>query len=432
MKHLLQSFATTFAVQLANIASGIMAARLLLPEGRGQLAAIMLWPALIAAFGSLSVDQSVAYFAARDSDRVNVFVTSGLALAAALAAGGMIVGLFLLPVLFHGQGEATLGVAETYLLYIPLGGFGMLLGAARQGMLRFSSWNLLRLLIPVTVLLLIGLFFLFGWIDVASFAAANLLANAASVAVGAWLFYRDCRYSAAIDLAAVGQLLRYSVAIHIGLMISVLAQRLDQSVIALYLPPDELGTYVIAASVASMTTLLAGTIGALAFVKVASQPTPSAKTVLLGRYFRLTLFITLCGAVTIFILNPILVPLFYGAAFAPSIQLSRIMLLGTVPIALSTLMSAGFRAQNHTWVITYANLAGLVTAAALLFLLVPRYGVRGAAWALVAAQWAPCLVSLALSQKFTGASIAALTILTAEDIGLLRSSIATLRAVWRV
>ena len=42
------SFATTLYIQVLNIATGLIAARLLLPEGRGELAAQILWTGLVA------------------------------------------------------------------------------------------------------------------------------------------------------------------------------------------------------------------------------------------------------------------------------------------------------------------------------------------------------------------------------------------------
>ena len=44
MKDLFVSFIATGAIQLSNLASGILAARLLGPEGRGELAVVILWP----------------------------------------------------------------------------------------------------------------------------------------------------------------------------------------------------------------------------------------------------------------------------------------------------------------------------------------------------------------------------------------------------
>ncbi len=86
MKHLLFSFGGTAAVQLLNIATSILAARLLLPEGRGEMAVIMLWPAVIGTLGLFSLDQAVMYHTARRPADTGATLSLGLMIAAPLAA----------------------------------------------------------------------------------------------------------------------------------------------------------------------------------------------------------------------------------------------------------------------------------------------------------------------------------------------------------
>ena len=46
MRHVVQSFATTAAIQLLGLANAVLLARLLGPEGRGELALVLLYPVL--------------------------------------------------------------------------------------------------------------------------------------------------------------------------------------------------------------------------------------------------------------------------------------------------------------------------------------------------------------------------------------------------
>ena len=56
MKDVSGSFAATALIQALNIVSGVMLARYLLPEGRGELAAVILWPSVIAGLGQRICD----------------------------------------------------------------------------------------------------------------------------------------------------------------------------------------------------------------------------------------------------------------------------------------------------------------------------------------------------------------------------------------
>ena len=64
-----RAFASTFAGNLAiqglGAVSGVVAARILGPEGRGELAAVYFYPGIIALLGILSVPQAVAFEVSR-------------------------------------------------------------------------------------------------------------------------------------------------------------------------------------------------------------------------------------------------------------------------------------------------------------------------------------------------------------------------------
>src|SRR5215470_16531236 len=96
MKALIVTVLTTGVLQLANLASGLLAARLLLPEGRGALAIAILWPTTLAYLLLLGLSDAVTYYSAnRQEDPRRVFGAAlwlGLSLSAlAMLAGHWIV-----------------------------------------------------------------------------------------------------------------------------------------------------------------------------------------------------------------------------------------------------------------------------------------------------------------------------------------------------
>lgn len=402
MKHLLQSFGATGAIQLANIVSGVMAARMLLPEGRGQLAAVMLWPGLIAIIGLLSIDQAVTFHAAVRRDRISVIVVSGFALTSVLAVVSMLVCYFVLPFVLGAKYAAIYRSGQLYILFIPLNYFGLLLVAGQQGSLRVSLWNVLRALVPVAYVVTVGVFYAAGWADVAGFTIASLVANLVMVLVGLWFFSRDGSRSTRVDFDVIANLLRYGISVHLGVLIAVAAQRLDQTMIAFFLPPDALGVYVVAGSIASGVSLAAGTIGMLAFPKIAAQNTIEKKAILVGRYFRLTAFLTLTSALVVFAASPTLISILFGPNYVAAISLCRIMILGTIPAALTYLLVAAYRAFNRNTIVNYSMFVSLVTAGAMLAILLPRMGMTGAAWSLVASQCAALILLLTFTSREMG------------------------------
>ena len=61
------SLRTTFAAQFLLAVSGIMLARALGVENRGEIAAAMLWPTVIAGIGTLGLTESLTFHVAASS-----------------------------------------------------------------------------------------------------------------------------------------------------------------------------------------------------------------------------------------------------------------------------------------------------------------------------------------------------------------------------
>src|SRR5207253_4285539 len=59
------SFAGSAGIQALNAVTGIIGARALGPHGRGELAALLIWPLAISSLGSLGLSDALAFHAAQ-------------------------------------------------------------------------------------------------------------------------------------------------------------------------------------------------------------------------------------------------------------------------------------------------------------------------------------------------------------------------------
>jgi len=145
-------FATDSTILFLGILSGSLAARMLLPEGRGAVAAVLLWPQMLAGIGLLSLGQAVTYRTGMNPEKESRMAASAFWLALMLAGGTMAVGYLLMPVLL-GEAHAHLwSLASWYLLYVPFHFIAMVLLAIDQGRLQFGRFNGFRLLRPLLYL----------------------------------------------------------------------------------------------------------------------------------------------------------------------------------------------------------------------------------------------------------------------------------------
>jgi O-antigen/teichoic acid export membrane protein len=428
MKDILTSYVAYFITTLANFVVGVLAARLLLPVGRGELGQVMLWPTLIAALGAFSVYDGIIYFIAGRRENSARVMGSALTLGALLSVVLCAIGYFLTPYL-HSDGRAEVAnAAYLYLLYIPLGFWGSYMVAAFQGHLSFTLWNLLRSSLSVTYAIYAVMFWLLDGASIHGFVISVLLANATVLVGGAILLHQRHRIGLRPERRIMAGLLSYGVRLHIAELLTLASQRVDQILIARWLPPQEFGFYLVALAVSGAASGTVLVLGGLVFPKIAAESDLTARVAALGRYLRLAIGLSVPGAVALFLLAKWFVIVVYGAAYGPAVPALRLFAIGLVPLACKGLLTQTFKAFGRPKTIMLAEVIGLVTITVGLVLLVPVIGIVGAAVALVAAQTVACIVFLAAIRNGMGVRLRPLLTPTADDVRLVIGQLRALRA----
>lgn len=425
MKDISLSFLTTIVIQIVNIATGLLAARLLLPEGRGELAEIMLWPGLLMEFGILAMSDALLYRAAtRAASPKTLFATVmwiGLALTVVLTA----VGYLVIPHMTASDSATVRAVEAWYIAaYVPVYLFSLFVATMFQGHLDLVAWNVVRTLVGLGYLGFIAIFHLAGRTDVESFALAYVAGTLVSGLVGlvwlglkGWIGWRP-------DFAAAKGLLGYGARLHLGEMVNSLRQRVDQMGVSLFLSAVDMGHYVVALTVANGPMILVNTVAGVAFPKISQAGDPADKLRIFGTYLRLAMALSIASAVGLSALAPWLVPLIFGRAFEESAVLCQIMLLGLPFFAAKLMFIQALNAFDKSLAIGWAEAAGLAAAIASLALLMPSIGIRGAAWALVVANVVALAAMAGMLHRRIGAPVLVLFRPTAADFAHARRALA--------
>ena len=103
-----------------GLVTGILAARLLGPQGRGELAAIQTWPTNFAYLGMLGVADATVYFTAREPRQAGKYLSSATVLTLLLALPTGALAYTLMPLLLAAQSAQVIHAARRYILLIPL------------------------------------------------------------------------------------------------------------------------------------------------------------------------------------------------------------------------------------------------------------------------------------------------------------------------
>jgi O-antigen/teichoic acid export membrane protein len=399
MKDISVSVATTGLIQVANIATGLIAARLLLPEGRGELAVIMLWPGLLAELGALGLYDALLYRSATAAAPARKIFATMMWLGAALSIALIGIGLIAIPLALAADPVWLQNIAVAYMCaFLPAYFAALYIGAMFQGHLDMVTWNIVRVMVPLGYLVAILAMWADGRAEVGGFAVAYIIGHILCILIGLALLAKRGWLGIAPDLPLARSLLVYGIKVHVGDIMSALRQRLDQALVALLLPNADLGHYVVALTVANGPLILVFTIANVAFPKISQQTTHDGKLVVFGRYLRVCIALALAAAVSLIVLSVWLVPLLFGAPFAPSVPIAQVLLLGMVPFAAKSMLADALKAWDRSLAISHAEIVGLVTAVVALALLLPTMGIIGAAWSLVATHVATA-IAMALSLR---------------------------------
>lgn len=428
MRDISVSFVATGVIQATNIATGLLAARILLPEGRGELAEIMLWAGLIVELGILGLSDALLYRAATNAVGPNKLFAAASVLTLGLSAILIAVGFVVEPLVIHDS-STTLDLALLYLVgFVPIYLSSLFVTTIFQGQLDIVTWNFLRGVVALGYLLCIGVVTLTGHGTVAGFAAANLMGMLLSCIIGIALLSRRGWVGFRADGPTLRGLVVYGAKVHVGEMLNSARQKIDQALVALWLPHAELGIYVVALTIANGPLILAQTLGNLAFPKISNQTELGGKIVVFGRYLRFTLAVTVACTAILLPLNPFLVPLLFGEPFAPAATVANIMLLGLPAAGAKILFMNALKAWDKALAIGHAEVVGLASAAGALVVLLPTFGIVGAAWSLVIANVVATGVMAVSLQRSLGLPVLQLFRPTADDWTLARELLRRARA----
>ncbi len=416
MKDVSISFVATALIQAVNIATGLLAARLLLPEGRGELAEIMLWAGLIVEFGIVGLSDALLYRAATAAAAPRDLFATMTALTAIFSVVLVAAGVVIEPYIFAGKDPDLLRLSLVFLVaYVPTNLGALFVASMFQGYLDMLTWNLLRGVVAVGYLAFIAAAAAIGQANVEGFAAANILGTVAALAVGLWLLARRGWIAFRPDWATMKGIVIYGAKVHVGEMLNSARQKIDQALVALWLPHADLGLYVVALTVANGPLILAQTLANLAFPKISQQTEHEGKIFVFGRYFRFTIAVTVAVTLVLLILNPWLVPLLFGQAFAPAALIANIMLIGLPAAAAKLLFIQALKSWDRSLIIGHAEIIGLAAAALSLLALLPTFGIAGAACSLVIANLVAAIAMAMSLRRHLGLPVLALLKPTADD-----------------
>jgi O-antigen/teichoic acid export membrane protein len=369
--------------QAVMVISGVLVARLLGVENRGQLALLVLIPAVLSQLGNLGLPPALTYFIARAPDQTHTIVRR-LAMPVLwqtvllLCLHALILALVLrdAPDSVRLAGALTLGAIPAALVQ----SYGL---AILQGRQRFRSfyvlWNL-----PVTLysLSILGLY-LIGAAQLPQIAFAGVASTALVGVVTLVLALHGLPPTGGQEpVPARLEMLRFGLKGLLGSASPVESFRLDQAVVGFLLSPLSLGLYVVAVAFTNLPRFVAASVGIVAFPRVAREADRHAARRTMWNYFWLTIAVCVLIVGVLVVGVTWLVPLFFGEDFRDAVPIARILLINVLFVSARRVLTDGARGAGLPTLGTMAEVVSWLTLLPALLICTPRWGVTGVATAL--------------------------------------------------
>lgn len=377
------TYAVAILIKILALLAGILVARTLGPEGKGEFAMLLLVPMTLIALGDLGIRQSSKYLLAREKKSISkVFSSSVLA---ALVLGVILMSLAAAGFFIFNDSFLRGLRPEHYFMMVAVIPAWLLLVYVIEmfrGIQRPLAWNLTRFMETALWLGLLLVGFLLVSNSLTSALAARLIALLLTLGLALGLLYwskrRELRWD--LDRRVTLTLGTRGAQFAFVLAFGFLNRRAGTFMVNGYLDMAEVGFYVVALSVVEIIWLFPDSIGAVLFPLVCRSSEEEAKrfTPTACRY---TLLVTSVIALGIFVVAGPLITLLYGNAFAPAVAPLLILLPGVVFLSIHKVLWRDFMAHGRPLYALYSRGLTLVALITLSIFLIPAMGLAGAALA---------------------------------------------------
>jgi O-antigen/teichoic acid export membrane protein len=376
--------ASLIASQLIMAATGIMSARWLGPSGKGLVAAATTWGQLLAWFAGLGIAIAIQVRLAEAPTTGKAAVTStalgnGLLYSAVAGTGIGLVAFF--PVahaLTHLGPESNAAVAWA-ILPLPLGVLAPVLAYVQLALGRNRIYSMSLVLGPMTTFALAFAAIAVGELSPVVLICCYLVGSVAALSASARQLPWE---SIHVDLAVLWQDIRYGVRVWLSSVMMLVNVRLDILVMTTFLSARDIGLYSAANNVMLPVSSIPAVIALIATPNAARlqvQGGPGSAAAAIWRSSRQAFILSLAGGFVLAVAAPVVVPLVLGDAYRPSIPIIWILIAGNVARSVMAVVVAGANGMRRPRAGYVSEGIGLAATLILLAVLLPRWGITGAA-----------------------------------------------------
>lgn len=367
----------------ANLIAGVLTARYLGPQGRGELAALVTTPSLLAVLFNLAIPSALVVYLRADREEQGRLYGAAFAILSILSiltvvCGEAVVG----PLLGGNYNPEIVRFAHYALLMAPLGLLQNFLLPGVRAAEDFRAYNRIRYGHPLINVVLIILLGMSGVLTPLTAAIVTLLSGAPLLVWNLhWVIGKY--HPTFINIGPPARrLLSYGVRAFGGDLFGSIAGQFDRLILLAIFQPAMLGIYVVAVNLSRVIGMLSSSISTVLLPKIAGIREDQIGSKV-EQMAAVCTMLSALAVVVLLIAGPLLLRLLYGMDFVSGALAFRLLVVEASLGGIATVMNQAFLALGKPGTITGLQGISVVLSISLLLLLAPRYGLEGAGSALL-------------------------------------------------
>ena len=384
----IQTFFFQIIIQATNFLTGPIIARALGPEGRGELASIMLWPNLLGAIFALGLGPALLYNLKKNTEpeaETELF-SAALVLGSIFGIIAAAFGFFLMPILLKNYSAQTVLIARIFVLTAPINLLTLLVLNAYKARNLFRVVNQTNYVTPTLTLGIVTGLSMFQFLNPITASCAR---KGPFIAIFFWKFIDLLKYyrpNFKNLKTRMWQLAPYSLRSAPINILSQLSDKIDQFLVIQILTPKDFGLYIVALNLSRLLSLIQSSILSVLFPKVANKPSKEVAFVA-GRAARISILFSLGAALCLICFGTPILSLYGGNSakgnFLAALPTLQVLSLEIVLKGATLVLAQTFMAVGRPGIVSVLQGIGLGLSFPLMFFLIPKYGLLGAGLALL-------------------------------------------------
>lgn len=370
------SFIATVAMQIANLATGVILARSLGPAGRGEIAALSALVLTITQLTGLSFPEALVYWLSRGRRDYKRFVGSGFIVAIAVGLIG-VAALFLLAPIMHQISHAPIAHFWPWLLYPLAAQATHFYVAIARGMELHRLWAALRITTTANYAILLICFLIERALNVHNIGLALVGGQLLSIAFSAFTLRFYFR-GAIVDFESIRSVFLYAVNFHPASFSWLAREQFDKVILFYLVPPADLGRYVVGIALGFIPMAFVTAIDQIIFPALVGLADANQRKAVCLVQMRAVAAVIFVGMIIMLPLTPLAINILFGSEYAVDVGIP------TAAVAIGFLQSfklvfgIGLKIEHRPGALGLNEMVGVVVTLVLMIPLVLQFGIYGA------------------------------------------------------